>query len=52
VLSEIGLLKLLVDEEVVVLARRVNQLLEMVATVFSRWPRWPIQCGDFLFMIS
>jgi hypothetical protein len=37
------------DGEAMVLTRRVRQFLEMVATAFSRWPRWSVRGGDFFF---
>jgi hypothetical protein len=39
------------DGEAVVLARRVHQLLEMVAAVLLRWSGWPIHGGNFFFIV-
>jgi hypothetical protein len=40
------------DEETMVWTWRVHQLLEMVATVFGRWPGWSVCGDDFLFVVS
>jgi hypothetical protein len=50
-LQEFALPELVADGEAVILARRVHQLLEMVATIFHRWPGWPICGGDFFFIV-